>query len=354
MKKSIKIIGYLAVVIVIGTLIFLQLSKNKKTTAAVAQLANIEGEFYPVKIQTINQSFLTTNFTTTGFLESETDLIVLSQTQGAITEILKDKGSFVKAGDVIAKVDDELLKAQLDANKAAYEQLIKEETRFAKLMQQNAVPSQKYEEIRLNLETTKAQYVSAKRQLEDTYIKAPVPGYIESSYIEKGQYISRNSQICNIIDAQKLKLKISVSEQDYRNIKPEQNVSIVSSVYPETQFNGAISYLGKKAGYGNSFDAEIKVDNNDKLLKAGMFVTATIAEQHDTEAIYIPRKAINGSLKDATVYKVVDSKAVSTPITIGTTAGDRVQILQGLNAGDLLVVDGNYSIFNGATVKIIK
>lgn len=354
MKKSIKIIVYLVIAIVIGTLTFIQLAKNKNSTAEVAQLANIQGEYYPVKVETINKSLLTTNFEITGFLESETDLNVLSQTQGTVTAILKDQGSYVNVGDIIAKVDDELLQAQLDATKAAYEQLIKEEARFAKLLQENAVPSQKYEEIKLNLETTKAKLVSAKRQLEDTRIKAPVAGYIETTFIEKGQFIGGGAKVCNIIDAQNLKLKISVAEEDYSNIKLGQVVEITSSVYPENKFTGKISFLGKKAGFGNSFDAEIKVDNKEKLLKAGMFVTATIAEQHDTEAIYIPRKAINGSLKDATVFKVVDSKAVSSPITIGNTTGDRVQVLQGLDAGDLLVVDGNYSIFDGATVKIIE
>jgi RND family efflux transporter MFP subunit len=354
MKKTIKIIVYPVVVLVIGTLIFMQLTANKKTTADVAQLANIRGEFYPVKVQTINPSYLTTNLSTSGFLESETDLVVLSQTQGTITKIFKDKGSYVLAGEVIATVDDELLQAQLTATKAAYEQLVKEEARFAKLMAQNAVPSQKYEEIKLNLETTKAKLVSAKRQLDDTRIKAPVAGYVETSFIELGQFIGGGAKVCNIIDAQNLKLKISVSEQDYRNIKLGQGVSISSSVYPESKFSGEISYLSKKAGYGNSFDAEIKVDNKDKQLKAGMFVTVAISEQHETEAIYIPRKAINGSLKDATVYKVVDGKAVSTPITTGTAIENKIQVLNGLQAGDQLIVDGNYSIFNGATVKIIE
>lgn len=354
MKKSIKIVVYLVIVVVIGTLIFIQLSANKKNTAEVAKLANIKGEFYPVKVQTINTSSLTTNLTATGFLESETDLVVISQTQGAITKIFKDKGSYVQAGEVIATVDDELLQAQLAATQAAYQQLVKEEARFTRLVEQNAVPSQKYEEIKLNLETTKAKLVSAKRQLEDTRIKAPVAGYVETSFIELGQFIGGGAKVCNIINSQKLKLKISISEQDYRNIKLGQKVSISSSVYPESKFTGEISFLSKKAGYGNSFDAEIKITNNDKLLQAGMFVTAVISEQFDAQSIYIPRKAINGSLKDATVYIVVDGKAVSKPITTGMTIEDKILVINGLNTNDQLIVDGNYSIFNGATVKIIE
>ena len=102
--------------------------------------------------------------------------------------------------------------------------------------------SQKLEEIKLNYESAEANYISAKRQYDDTRIKAPVNGFIENDFIEKGQYISRNAQICNIIDPQKLKLNISVSEQDYQHIQLGQKVKITTSVYSNTEFDVITSY----------------------------------------------------------------------------------------------------------------
>ncbi|WP_320019510.1 efflux RND transporter periplasmic adaptor subunit [Labilibaculum manganireducens] len=355
MKKNINRLMYIAIVAIICTLCFLQLKANKESTTKTAELGNIKGQYYPVKALVIKSIKPVSKFSSTGFLESETDLNLISETQGRIVEIYKSKGDYVNKGDIIAKVDDELLKAQLDASKAALEQLEKEDARFTKLVKENAATSQQLEDIQLKLKTTRAKYISANRQLEDTKIKAPVSGYIEDKYIDMGQFIGGGAKICNIIDAVNLKLKVTISEQDYSGINIGQKVIITSSIYPDKFFEGYISYIGKKAGYGNSFDTEIKLKNNgEKLLKAGMFVSSEILLKSDSASFFVPRKAINGSLKDASVYTIANGKAVLKTITIGKVIDSQVQVLEGLNSGEQVIIDGNYSIFDGATVEVIK
>ena len=354
MKNIIKKSLYILATILIGVFVFLQLKSNKAETAKVTALATQTGNFYPVKAMTVQSGTMETSMQINGFLQSVTDLNVLAETQGVIKEIYKDKGDFVAKGDVIAKVDDELLAAQLSASKANYEQLKREVDRFTKLQEQNAVTSQKLEEIKLNYESAEANYIAAKRQYDDTRIKAPVGGFIENDFIEKGQYISRNAQICNIIDAKKLKLKISVSEQDYLHIHLGQKVKITTSVYSNTEFEGQINYIGKKAGFGNTFDADITIINDNRnLLKAGMFVTATLTLVNSTPGIYIPRRAINGSLKDASVFMVENGVAVLKSVVTGSIVNNQVEITEGLKSGNQIVTQGNYSIFNGAKVRIM-
>ncbi len=354
-KKNIKRLVSLLVVAGCCLLVFMQLRSNKEETKKIAELANIKGQYYPVKALTIEPTNPNAKITTTGFLQSETDLNLISETQGRIIAVYKEKGDYVKKGDVIAKVDDELLAAQLNATKAAYEQLEKEVTRFTKLVEENAVTSQKLEEIQLNLETTKAKYVSAKKQLEDTNIKAPIDGFIESDNIEVGQFIGGGSVVCNIIDAKNLKLKLEISEQDYANIKLGQKVNITSSVFPNKDFEGQISYIGKKAGYGNAFSAEINLANtNENLLKAGMFVTANIALQSETTGIFVPRRAIVGSLKDASVFVINDNKSILKKVVTGNTINGQVQIIEGLKSGDSVIVEGNYNIYDQADIKVMN
>ncbi len=355
MKKTIKKSVYIVTALLICALVVFQLKRNKAETAKVTALASMTGSFYPVKAMTIEEQKLTNTIETNGFLRSATDLDVLSETQGVIVAIYKEKGDFVTKGDVIAKVDDELFAAQLSANKAAYEQLKKEVDRFTNLHAQHAVTSQKLEEVKLNFESAEAQYVSAKRQYDDTRIKAPVSGFIENDYIEKGQYINRTQKVCNIIDAQNLKLSIAVSEQNYRDLAIGKQAKISSNVYPSNHFEGQISYIGKKAGYGNTFDADIRVINDEKhLLKAGMFVTATLAQEQNTEGIYVPRSAINGSLKDASVYVIENEHSVLRKVTTGRIINNQIEIISGLNSGDQIVTEGNYSIYDGAKVKVMQ
>ncbi|RKD90872.1 efflux RND transporter periplasmic adaptor subunit [Mangrovibacterium diazotrophicum] len=354
MKNIIKKTLYLLATILIGVFVFFQLRSNKAETAKVTELATQTGSFYPVKAMIVQMGTMETQIQINGFLQSVTDLDVLAETQGVIKEVFKEKGDFVVKGDIIAQVDDELLAAQLSASKAAYQQLNREVERFTKLHAQNAVTDQKLEEIKLNFESAEASYIAAKRQYDDTKIKAPVGGFIENDFIEKGQYISRNAQICNIIDAKKLKLKVSVSEQDYQHIQLGQKVKISTSVYSNIEFEGEISYIGKKAGFGNTFDADITIINDERnRLKAGMFVTATLTLINSTPGIYIPRKAINGSLKDASVYTIKDGVANLISVTTGNIENDQVEITSGLVSGSQIVTQGNYSIFDGAKVKVM-
>ncbi len=354
-KKNIRRIISVAVIIIMCFLIFNQLKSNKNQTKEIAELANIKGNYYPVKALVIKPSNPDADYKTTGFLESETDLNLISETQGRIIEIYKEKGDYVSKGDIIAKVEDELLSAQLNATEAAYKQLEKEVIRFSKLVEENAVTSQKLEEIQLNLETTKAKYVAAKKQLENTSIKSPIDGYIESDNIEIGQFLGAGAVVCNIIDAKNLKLKLEVSEQDYASIKIGEKVDITSSVYPNEVFEGRISYIGKKAGYGNSFSTEIKLSNTkNNLLKAGMFVTASISTQSDSSGIFIPRKAIVGSLKDASVYIINDNKSILTKVLTSRVVNGQVQIINGLKTGDSIVIEGNYNIYDQANIKVMN
>ena len=355
MKNIIKKILYVAGAIAIGVLVFLQLQHNKKTTAQITELANIQGSFYPVRTLTVQPEKLTTSYSVNGFLKSETDLTVVSESQGTIKAVYKEKGDYISAGEVIAKIDDELFAAQLTAAKAAYQQLEKEVSRFTRLQAQNAVTSQKLEEIKLNFEAAEAKYISAKRQLEDTKIKAPVSGFIEDDFIEVGQFISGGSNVCNIIDADNLKLNIAISEQNYRSIQLGQSVNISSSIYPSQQFEGKITYIGKKADAGNKFDVEVKVINdNDNLLKAGMFVTASVTQEQNAAGIYVPRKAINGSLKDASVFVVENGESSLRQVVIGDVIEGQVGIMSGLAPGDEVVTEGNYSIYEGAQVKVMN
>ena len=354
MKSTIKLITYTGLLIAIAALAFFQLQKNKNANTEMAQLANIQGEYYPVKTINIVPTNQQTSISTTGFLASTTDLIVLSETQGKIEKIYKQKGDLVKEGDLIAEVDDKMLQAQFNAAEASFIQMQKEVERFTRLLDKNAVTSQKLEEIKLNMKSATANYISTKKQLENTKIKAPVSGFVENDFIEVGQYIGGGSKICNIIDTYSLKLNISVAESEYKYLKLGQKADINSKIYPQKNFTGKLSYIGQKAGYGNSFSTEIKVNNTDNLLKPGMFVEVTITGQHNEPSIYIPRRAIMGSLNEAQIFVVIDNMAETRSITTGNIKNDMVEILDGLNHGDQLVVDGNYNLYDGAKIKVIK
>lgn len=342
-------------VIVITVLMFLQLENNKAEINQVKELAKITGRFFPVKTEKVSLKSIREEVLSNGFLRPFTDLYVISETQGRLISIYKEKGDFVKKGDVIAEVDSELLTAQLDATTAAIEQLKKDEARFLSLEAQNAVTRRDLETIQLNLKTNCAKLITAKRQLADTKIKAPISGLINDDFIEPAQFIGAGSKICNIIDINKLKLTIKIPETDLKYTKSGQSAIITSSIFPNEKFNGKVISIADKAGMGNTFDVDIILNNSNKSrLKAGQYVNVCLTQNEAIQKIYIPRKSINGSLKDATIYVVKNDKAILKNITTGNVNKNLVEVTAGLTEGDEIVVAGNYNLYDKATIKVVN
>ena len=353
-NKTVRILFTILSVIAIVTLLFLQLESNKAEIKKITEIANVKGRFIPVRTQLVKLNSMDDKVFSNGFIRPFVDLYVVSETQGQIIKVYKEKGDHVVKGDIIAEVDSELLTAQLEATSAAIAQLEKDEARFLTLESENAVTRRDLENIQLNLKTNRAKLITAKRQLADTKIKAPVSGVINDDFIELGQYVGGGSKICNIVDINQLKLTIKITEKDLHATQVGQNAIISSSVYPQELFNAKVVSIANKAGMGNNFDVELTMTNNHNVrLKAGQYVDVELSNPTST-SVYIPRKTINGSLKDASVFIVKDDKAIEKTVVTGKTNQEMVEILQGLNQGDEIVIAGNYNLFDGATVKVIK
>lgn len=353
-NKTIKILFTFLSIISVAILLFVQLESNKAEVKRVTEIANIKGRYIPVQTQTVQLNNINEKIHSNGFIRPAVDLYVISETQGQIIKVYKEKGDFVNKGDVIAEVDSELLSAQLEATSAAIAQLEKDEVRFLSLESKNAVTRRDLENIQLNLKTNRAKLITAKRQLADTKIKAPVTGFINDDFIEAGQFVGGGSKICNIVDINKLKLTIKITEKDLNATHVGQQALITSSVYPQDQFEAKVVSIGDKAGMGNNFDVELIMNNNQNVrLKGGQYVNVELSNSLSA-AINIPRHTINGSLKNASVFIIENNKAVKRKVVTGKVNNEMVQILTGLKQGDELVTAGSYTLYDGAIVKVIK
>lgn len=353
-NKTIKILFSILSVIAVGILLFVQLESNKAEIKRITEIANVKGRYIPVQTKTIQPDKLDDKVLSNGFIRPRVDLYVISETQGQILKVFKEKGDFVNKGEVIAEVDSELLAAQLDATSAAISQLEKDEKRFLSLESQNAVTRRDLENVQLNLKTNRAKLITAKRQLADTKIKAPVSGFINDDFIEAGQFVGGGSKICNIVDINELKLTIKITEHELNSTQVGQKAIITSSVYPQEKFTAKVVSIADKAGIGNNFDVELTMNNNHNVrLKAGQYVNVELSNT-STSTITVPRKSINGSLKSASVFIIENNKAIETAVITGKVSQNMVEIIDGLSLGDELVIAGNYTLYNGATVKVIK
>jgi membrane fusion protein, multidrug efflux system len=354
MKITRSRIIVLAVVIIAIVFIVFKLKGNKQQFQSDVVFSQREIEKIPVAVETARKSFLSENVVATGTLEASDVLTLVSETQGKIIAIYKEKGDHVKSGDIIAKVDDEVISANVLTAEANYAQFEKDVERLTRLSEQNAVTKRDLEQTTIGLKKAKADMITAHKALSNTSIKSPISGYINNDFITVGQLLANNTQICEIVNNSKLKLNIKVSEKEVYKINTGDPVSVRLTVFPDRKFNGRISSIAEKADGAMKFNVEITLVNDASThLRSGLYAEAELPVKNENKII-ISKSCIVGSMESPVVYLVKNGKAVKCEIVTGQSNDKEIEVLSGLSAGDQVIVSGQLNLKDGDDIKIIR
>jgi RND family efflux transporter MFP subunit len=343
---SLSAIAILAVIIAV-------LANNKANRAKTA--VGEEFIFYPVNvIQTVKEN-LNEDLSFTGTINAYNDVSIVSETSGKVTEVYAEVGDSKSAGSAIVKVDDEIKKANFQLAETNYNKTKKDLERFKKLYANNTASDQQLEGAQLAYQSAEAQYIIAKRQLNDTKITTPISGVVTAKMVEVGTMVNNGMQIANITNISQLKVKLNLSESDAFKVKAGETVKVVTDVYPEHTFTGKIKSISDKSDDMHSYPVEIVISNDRSFpLKAGMFGRVYFNSKLSGSSIAIPREAIIASTRNPQVYVVKDNIARLRDVELGIEIGTKVQVLKGLEEGENVVTNGHNNLKDGFKVTIVK
>ncbi|MCQ2084288.1 MAG: efflux RND transporter periplasmic adaptor subunit [Bacteroidaceae bacterium] len=342
-----KITGTAIVVVIVAGAAYL-LYANKANIRQQAQEVADAGSDVMVRTMKVQSENYSHDFTSNGVTAALTELNFVSDVQGRVVRIAVEKGSVVRKGDVLLEIDKELLQADYNANKAAYDALKKDEQRFARSNEAGGVTSQQLDNIRTQLAAAESRLTVSAKRLADATVKAPLSGKVNMRYVEPGSLIAPNTPLFDIVDDSRLKLTCNVPESRVRMLTKGQKVTVVGGT-PEREYSGEISFIGIKTDRGLNYPVEIVLDR-DENLQIGMYMKVMFTQTAQTGSILVPRKAIVGSAKAANVYLVRDGKAVMRQVQLGDMVGDRVEILSGLDENDEIIVAGLMNVADGTAV----
>lgn len=336
-----------------AALVVWKLALNRQQLAAKTELSRVVRAFVPVEVIQPQLSPLVNHLEVDGVFLPIKEMFVISETAGRVLEVFKNKGEWVNEGDLIAKVDDELLRTELEATQANLAKLRKDRERLGNLIEGEAAPKNKMEDIELGILAAEAKEKGLKKQISNTSIKAPMTGALGLRFIERGSVIGPGIQVGQITNLEKLLLMVKVTERDVLNVRKGQAVRVVADVYPNINIPAKVTNIGLRADNTFNYDVEIETPNPPSApLRAGMHAKASFTFDTAREGLTLPRRAIAGSLQDAKVFVVVnDSIAQLRRVVIGGAYGDRVEIQSGLQANEVVVLTGQLNLSDGAKVR---
>lgn len=350
MKKLLIIAAVLIVVVGMFAIMFMNKAKNQ-AKAKSTQIENI----FPVNVAIANFESMNEDLSYVGTTYAKSEVNVVAEVAGRVVAVNVNVGDRISAGKEIARLDDELKKAAVAAAEANYEKTKSDLDRYTKLLKEKSVNEVQFEQAKLAFANAENQLIIAKRQFSDTKIKSPISGVVTTKMVEVGTYLNVANPVVNIVDISSLKIKVNVPESDVFKIKVGDIAELETDVYPNVKFSGKISNINAKGDEAHTFLVEINIPNNTKNeLKAGMFLRARFNSMKKENALTIPRIALVGGMREPKVYVVDNGKAKLRNITIGAESSGKIEVLQGINQGEQVIINGQINLKDSFPVKIVK
>lgn len=345
----------ISVVVAIGViaLIVVKLMANKEKAKEKIYIHDVNAAV-SVETTTPYEHSFENALTYLGTFEPVRQNTIGSDASGKIVALNVEEGDRVSQGQVIAKVDDELLQLQLEQVDVQLEGQKNDDKRYDNLSKDNAVAGVTVEKTKLGVKSTELQKKQIQKQLRSTSLKAPFSGVITKRMIDLGSVVGPGAQLVEITDISSLKLTVSVPERDILKFKNGQEVQVTADVYGDKVFKGKVTNVGVVGDRAHNFKVQITVSNTQQDLRAGMYGSVRLTNTKSINALAIPRKALIGSSKSPRVYVVRNGKAELVSFTAGTSDGEYVEVVSGLTKADQIVIKGQVNLQDKNAVKIIK
>lgn len=350
MKKLIYILSVFAIVAAIVVVLIL----NKKTTAEKTRMVTEASTEVAVKMIAVTDTDYSMGFTSNGVLQALRDLEFMSDVSGRVTGVYAEEGSRVGRGKVLVQLDNEMLRADVVSNEAAYSGLKKDFERFTNAHAQGGVTEQQLDNIRTQMIAAESRLTTSRKRLADASIKSPISGTVYRRFVEVGSFVSPGTKLFDIIDDSQLKVMCFATEKQRLSLSKGQTVTVKNQTFPDKTFQGKITFISDKADRSLNFPIEITLTGDKQELKSGMFVTVHFNTDATKKGILIPRSAIIGSVQDANVFVVRNGIAKKQNVVAGGMVGEHIEILQGLQPGDSVIVGGLINVTDGVKVKNIQ
>ena len=324
----------------------------------------------PVETLVSESSNFVEQINLTGELEALDDARVSTQAAGRLIS-LSALGSEVRDGQIIARLDTASARAgvrQAEAQKSAAQtqlELAEDNLRRQEPLYEDSVISasefeqfrSEYRSAQANLDQAEAALEDARERLRQTRIRAPFDGIIEDHLAKRGEEVSPGVPVVRLVKNDPLKARVGIPERYADEIERGTEITARLRAFPGEAFSGEIVFVGSTVNPANrTFAVEFEIPNPEGRLKPHMVASVDIPRRELEDVIVVPRRAIEQDEDGDRVYVVTgpddDPRVEMRDVSVGPTQGARTAILDGLSAGEEVIVQGQDRISDGDRVDI--
>lgn len=305
-----------------------------------------------VETATVATARLQEDVAAIGTLRSNEAVVVRPEISGRISEIGFTEGARVEKGQLLVALDSSVYAAEVQQARA---NLALAETNFKRTtdLERDKFVSATAKDQSLNaLRVAQANVALAEARLAKTQIRAPFSGVIGIRQVSVGDYVKEGQDLVTLEDISSLKVDFRLPEVMLTDLKRGQAVEVASDAMANRTFTATLDAIDPLVDQnGRAVILRARLKNTDGQLRPGMFVRTRLILAERANALTVPEEALMPSGADQFVYKVVDGKAARVKVKTGLRRGSRVEVVEGLQAGDVVVTAGQIKLREGVAVR---
>src|SRR5665213_36579 len=351
--KPKTILTLVIIAAVVGFLVWIKIKRNADEAAKIAQ-PSTKGQAILVSGYVVTTQSVDNKVAATGSIMANEEVELKCESPGKITGLYIVEGSRVRKGDLLVKINDADLQAQLKKAQSIVKLDEDNEAREKKLLEINGISKEEYDVALTTLFGARADVELIEAQIQKTEIKAPFDGIVGLKSVSEGSYIMNTTVVANLEELDPMKIDFSIPEKYMNQVK-------VGDVINFTVAGSADNYKGEIYAIESRIDLasrtlEIRAhaSNKEGKLLSGAFASIELLLQHLDNVIMVPTQSIVPALKSEKVYICQGGKAVAKVVKTGIRTDAAIQVITGLEVGDTVITDGIMQMRPGMPVKITE
>jgi membrane fusion protein (multidrug efflux system) len=296
---------------------------------------------------------ISTYYRATASLDPDKEADVLARVSGIIERILAEEGDRVEAGQILLRiVDDEyrtrktLAEVEVERQRARFE-------RARKIFDQGLSSAEDFDTIRTELASAEAELELAALELSYTTVRAPFTGRVVQRLVDQGRTVSNGTPLFSLADTHRLLARVFVPAKELGSIRVDQPVELTVPSSGD-RLSGRIDLVSPVVDpESGTIKVTVEVRDYPPTTRPGDFVEVSIVTDQHEDGLLVPRVAVVSERGQQSVYVVDDDTAHQRPVEVGFEDDDSAEILEGLDEGERVVVQGQRALRDGQPVTVL-
>ena len=309
----------------------------------------------PVKAAPARREKVSAKIEAVGDLLAGESVVLRPEIVGRISAIRFEEGQKAKAGDLLVELNAEEQRSAYAQTQAALN--LEEESfkRIRDVRAKNLVSQQQYDESLARLQNAQALLERDRVRLARTQLFAPFDGILGLRQVSLGDYVSPGQALVNLESVDPIKLDFKLAEKYASKVVKGLKLEVSVDAWPDRAFRGEVQAVDPRLDEATrTVKVRARLPNPDLALKPGMFARIVLDLGHLREALFVPEQAVQAKGSTSMLFRIVNGKAVLSPVKTGERRSGSVEITEGIKDGDWIVIDGQIKLRDGMPVIQLK